>query len=362
MNKHLLEAGLLFFLAPLLSNAVPLDDPRFDYFRIPNQIVEPLNESKSNLYQTLAIQAIHGCFLRFTVSVTNSNLTGKLIDNTGDPLQEVDQGFIMVSPHQQETSLIAGQMMTLHWVYPFRYLLETNKVELRVHIYSSSSVSDFVTEIFSFSLSVFHPKDWALEGDGSIARPPVYGSFIRYPETIHNVAWVTEFQNCANTLENPVQNILPLAKARIRSCDYEGLPRRFAFTKATLRLLADEGDYTIGESHFDATSRWRDFPLMLGPAADRSAFASFALAEDYAVSIDGRVMKKASEKTERDVLTRSLYLPPVKTGKLKTFAFSLLIEGAGEFGWDDFHWTISVEKDKNYFGTISNSDYGVEVS
>ncbi|MFA6619894.1 MAG: hypothetical protein WCS90_02030 [Bacilli bacterium] len=361
MKKHLIEAGLFFLLAPLLGNTFQSIDPRNRYFRIPTQVIDSLNESKSNLSHSLTIQATHRCFLRFTMSLTNSALQGKLIDYSGDPLQKTMEGYIMVSPRQQERVLSSGQTMSLRWTYPARYLLESNFVELRVNIYEDEYATDFVGVILGFRLAVFHPKDWAIVGSGSIRRDSSYGIALRYPEYSGLQEWSTDYENCFIHYENPWQNVLPLSSVRFRSRDYDGFPHRLTYSNAYLQLNNDEGDFSIGEPHHNAISRWRIFRLSLAEAGD-GYYASFRLQDEYAVSIDGRYMKKASERTERDVLTHALYLPPVKTGEAKTYSFRLFVEKAGEYRLDSFHWDFTLDKDKNYFGSLPNSDYAVEVS
>ena len=361
MNKHLSEVLLFFFLVLSMGNGVKNADERSAYFRVPTQTIEPINEAKTNLYRSLDIQAIHGCFLRFTLLLLNDNLKGVLIDNSGDPLQRNTEGYVLISPQQQEISLIAGQSITLHWTYPSRYLLDRNSIQLKVDVYGSRTSSDYLGVILGFPVSVFHPNDWSFQNSGTLQRDPLFGCYFRYPDTAGMNAWSTDYQNCAGYYENPEQNAVPLAQACFRSRDYDGLAQRFAFREAYLCLNNDEGDYQIGEVHYDAHSRWRIFPLVLGPTLNNGSFSSFHLAEEYAVSIDGRTMKKASKKTERDILTHTLYLPPVKTGERKSFSFTLVVKGAGEVRQDSFHWAFAIDKDKNYFGSFPNSDYAVEV-
>jgi hypothetical protein len=361
MKKHLLEAGLFLFVVPLLGNAIRYQDARNSYFQIPTQITESLNEEKTNLSHSLTIVATHACCLRFTMSLTNTALQGILIDPSGDPLQLVREGYIMVSPRQQSTALSPGQRMSLHWFYPSRYLLERNMVQLRVDVYEDPLTSDHVGVILHFPVAVFHPQNYACEGSGTLSHGYGYGMAFRYPSGSGHQPWTIEYQNCLSSYENPQQNALPLSNVRFRSSDYDGKKESLDYANAYLRLNADEEDFTIGNPKFDATSRWRIFPLVLG-ASDEDSYASFRLRDTFAVSIDGREMKEASEKGDRDLLTNTLYLPPVKTGESKSFSFSLIVEETGEYQLDSFHYDFVVEKDKNFFGSVPNSDYGVEVS
>lgn len=361
MKKHLIEAGLFFLLVPLLSNTFQTADPRYRYFRIPTQVIASLDEAKSNLSHSLTIVATHRCFLRFTMALTNSNLQDKLIDLSGDPLLKTSRGYILVSPRQQEHTLVAGQTMKLNWTYPARYLLENNYVELRVDVYEDEEATTYAGVLLGFALAVFHPKDWSIAGSGSFQRDLCYGMALRYPEYSGLNSWTTDYENCLAHFENPLHNALPLSSVRFRSRDYDGLPHRLNYSKAYLRLNNDEGEYSIGEVQHNAVSRWRIFPLALIDSGD-GFYASFRLQEAYAVSLDGRDMKKANEKTERDILTHTLFLPPVKTGEVKTYSFRLVVEKTGEYQWDSFHWDFTLDKDKNYFGSLPNSDYAVEVS
>jgi len=360
MHLILSEVSLLFLLMPNFEVVPP--NPRANFFEIPPTYMEPIKEDRSNLYRRLEIDVKHTCFLSFTVHMENTLIKGHLINPTGDTEVKYTEGYILVSPQQYENYFSPGDVVNLEWTYPRDYLMDSNTIWLTVKTWYDFNDVNPLNNIIGFGDPLFHPQTWDLGIKGICQRSSTMGSIVRYPGGISDENWGTEHKGFASSIENPQHNAVPLSTALIRSLDYDGLPERFTYQKAYLRLHNDEEVFTIGSPGHNAVEKWRDFPLALGLSNSTSTYAAFHLAEFYAVTPDGRYMKPKNLSTPRDYLTQQLYLPPVKNNESKTYSFSLYIEGAGEMGLDKFVWNFTVEKNKNYFGSFPNSDYAVEVS
>jgi hypothetical protein len=360
MKKIFPEAMLLFLLLPFLS--ANSTNPRLDFFEIPSTFFEPIREDMSNLDRAMDVHVKKSCFLSFTIHLENTAIQGHLINPTGDPEVKNTSGYILVSPQQYERYYFPGDVVRLSWRYPKEYLLDSNIVFVTITARFDFNDMNPVNIDSGFPVRIFHPKTWDLGIKGPCVRNGAMGWIYRYPSPASNECWTSEHKGFENEIENPGQNAVPLSSALLRSLDYDGLPQRFSYQKAFLRLHEDDGTYTIGYPDHDAVEKWRDFPLELASAVNSTnLYAAFRLADTYAVSPDGRYMKKASERNSRDYLCHQLYLPPVKNNETKLFSFTLYIEGAGELGLDRFIWNFTIRKNKNYFGSFPNSDYAVEV-
>jgi len=361
MKKQLFGLLPLLFGMPLLGNSTP--DPRLSFFEVPTYRVEPINEQKTNLWHSLPIAIKENCYLRVTMIMMNDSLRGRLINPTGDPEVRNTEGYVLIGTSAYAKSYQRGSTLWIHWNFPAAKLLDRNTVSLSIEVGYSESDSSSHLVVLGFPAFVIHPMDFSLSGTGSANRNVYSGCLLRYPSQTGMELWKTEYKGFDSRFENPRQNAIPLALAQIRSRDYDGAYQPFVFAQAFLRLHQDEGVYTIGIPGGDAYEKWRDFPLKLGATtAQDGQYASFSLLTSYAVSPDGRYMKPENQKSARDVLTHRLFLPPVKNNLSKTYSFTLYINGAGEEQSDRFHWDFSVYKDKNYFGSLPNSDYTVEVS
>lgn len=360
----LILSWLTFFVllssAPLPA-AETIPPERKDLFTIPETTMPAIYENRSNLRSSLSLHVTYSCFLLITLHLENSLIQGALINPSGDPYVKNTSGYILVHPMQHFGQSKAGDVITLEWTYPSDYLLEYNQVFLSVVCGYTMFDSATVLVDVAFPLRVFHSKNWSLPADGACERANGTGCVVRYPGKLGVLAWRSENRGLASNYQNPLQNRVPLSSALWRSVNFDGVAERFHYTSAYLRLHNDDGSFTIGLPGHNATERWRDFPLALGNAVSSGSFASFRTSEDYAVTPDGRYMRPFKEKSERDYFTHELYLPPVKNEERKTFSFSLIITGGGQNGLDSYHWDFTIEKDKNYFGSVNNSDYTVEV-
>lgn len=361
MKKQLYGLLPLLLALPLCANG--LDDPRLSFFSITGYVVHPINESRTNLTRSLPIQVNATCYLRVTMMLMNANLRGNLINPTGDSAVKYLEGYVLVGTSQYEGSYNPGMTLSVQWTYPKDWLLDKNTVSLTIESRYSQKDASPHNYVIGFPAVIDHPTPFTFSAEGVLSKNTFSGMTLRYPSISGRHVWETDYQGFAPEFQNPYQNALPLDQAMLQSLNYDGLPERFAYRKAYLRLHHDDGSFQIGEEGGDAVEKWRDFPLRLGqPSSSLGAYSAFALSEIYAVSPDGRYMKNLSDKAERDLLTHRLYLPPVRNNESKTFSFSLYIEGAGELGQDSFEWDFKVYKDKNYFGSYPNSDYAVEVS
>jgi hypothetical protein len=362
MKKHFLEWGLLFLTLPLFSNTAP--DPRVSFFSVDKTLNEPVKEDFSNLSRHLTIHVEHDSYLLVTLIFSNDSIKGHLICPTWDPKLEFTEGYVCVGPSRNGGKYTKGTDIAIDYSYPpSRYFLDINWMQLSVKCAYSQEDQGPVLVITGFPVMVNHPMAWDLSGDGSCVRDRIGGTYFRYPESSKGIEkWATMHQGFAKRFENPKQNLVPLSKMLLNSLDYDGLPLRFQFTKAYLRLHNDDDSFAVGNPGHDEKEKWRDFPLTLAPAVSQTTFAApFVLSQVHAISADGRYLTNSAQNFDRYYLTHQLYLPPVKKGESKTYSFSLVIEGAGESLMDSFSMNFEVYKDKNYFGTKNNSDYAVEV-
>jgi hypothetical protein len=211
----------------------------------------------------------------------------------------------------------------------------------------------------SVKINFVHPMAWKLPSSAPLARPyptewreSFDGSPGNYPYTIFHEGFLAQF-------DNPSRGVLPLKNMKLRNRFCDGSYLFFEASAITLKIKNHLSDFQVGEKKHDEKTEWFEIPLSFIPE-NNGSWGHLVLKDEVSVSMDERIMKKASQKGPHDFLTKNFYLPPVKNGEPKTYDFSILFANCGNQNLDSIEYDFSVFKSLNFLGSQTVSEWCVK--
>lgn len=355
--KHSGLWALLLSLPSLLGATSTIYTPSF---RADKAEFAPLLE-EDGYERDIRLYFIRDCVFKVYATFESSLTSGKSFQ-ADDSDFIYTSGYPLITGRDYSGSYKSGQSITLRFFLPRGYCAERDNevyITYRDGNYGGLGKTQNLASFFSFGK--LHPHTWnPLKEPSPLSRNYLTANTYRFPESSGVQPYLLKHTGFAAEYESDDTNTVPLRKMGLAGFNHEGeqiLPLNCAWSY--LRLKNHLNDYAIGMPGYDQTSTWKDFAVTF---VQENGYARIRLAEKFVVSIDGRYMKNYAERGANDVVTTSLYLPPLKAGESKIYEFTLHLEGLGECGYDSLECDFSVHKDHNPFGSSYTSDFALEVS
>ncbi|GEM_PF-6010395 len=215
------------------------------------------------------------------------------------------------------------------------------------------------TFVSYFRLDVQSPRTWDLTTEGDLKRDKdAFTGASVSDHTVYQNAYTIKHEGFVKEFKNPDKNRLPFNQLQIGVLDYKKELVMPLYRNAYIKITNYLSDFDIFPLETDGYTSWRQIPVEIVESDDNEMY-TFQLRDTYAVTMDGRTMKRMEDKNDTDLYTNDLYFPPVEAGEAKVFKCILEVIDTGPNQLDKWVYQFEVTKTKNFIGSCISSTYCV---